>query len=620
MTLDKSTIGKEKAISKLLMATGAVAFAEPDASIAPTIEPNDSDFSSQWHHQTIGSPLAWNNITAPTDLSAVRVCVLDTGVDTDHPDLAANLVLPGYNAPLQQAGSVEDAHGHGTGTAGVIGAVGNNGIGVSGMVWDIDILPVQINISNTNSSAYISDMAVGISWCADQGAKVANLSYGGAQYATISDAAQYLRDRGGLLFMSAGNSGTFHDTTAFPDYSSFVIVGATNQSDTKSSFSEYGPYIDLTAPGESIRTTYINASYISYSGTSFSSPLTAGLGALVYAVNPSFTPQEVENILFSTAKDIGVAGDDDTYGHGRIDANAAIVAALNYVVTPNEPPVVNATATPISGIAPLDVLFDGSTSTDDGSIVTYAWNFGDGSSTNDINPAHTYMNAGTYSATLTLTDNLGLQTTSSAITITVNPDPSVLVAPSNLSASVNTNNITLAWSDNSGNETGFVIERAKKRKGKFNFSTVATTASDISTFTDTVTQTGNYRYRVKAINDATSTTYTNTLTVTVDTIGNTPDPEPGTLVAPVLSQSVNGKTVTLLLSHTCPDGETCSYSIERGDSKVKGQINFSPYARSDSSLLTESITELRGTYYYRVKANTVSEASDFSNVVSTRIR
>lgn len=518
--------GRELVLSKLIKATGAVEFAEPDALIEPTLTPNDSGFSSQWHHQTIHSPLAWDSITAPENVESARVCVLDTGVDTDHPDLVDNLVLPGYNARLQVAGNVEDAHGHGTGTAGVIGAVGNNGIGVSGVAWDIDIIPVQINISDDDSRAYISDMATGIRWCADQGAKVANLSYGGAQYQTIADAAQYLRDKGGLLFMSAGNAGTYHDTTEFPDYSSFVVVGSTDKNDEKSSFSEYGPYVDLAAPGESILTTYLDARYVNYSGTSFSSPMTAGVGALIYAVNPNFTPDEVENILFNSATDLGNTGEDDLYGHGRVDAGAAVQAALDSGDTPNQPPVANATATPVSGIVPLEVNFDGSNSYDEGEIVSYVWNFGDGSSASGMSATHLYTQEGIYSATLTVKDDQGAETTSNAITIQVEPNNTIFNAPSNLTAAVEGANVNLTWEDNANSETGFVIERAVKVRRKYRYSVLATVPSDTVSYIDTVTQTGDYLYRVKAINETTSTDYSNEVSVTVDTLDEGTDPQP----------------------------------------------------------------------------------------------
>ncbi len=343
----KNIKGFEKVFSRQLMDTGAVKFAEPDVSIPPTATPNDSGYDLQWHHPKINSPTAWDNTTGPDNLDTVKVCVLDTGVDTDHPDLMENLLLPGYNAYLKQDGNVEDALGHGTGTAGVIGAMGNNDLGVAGMAWDISIIPVKINYTDEGEKAgyaYISDMAVGIEWCADQGVKVANLSYGGAQYATIDEAAQYLRDQGGLLFMSSGNDGTENSIDDFPDYTSFVVVGATDDADVKSSFSEFGAYVDIVAPGEDIATTYLNGEYIYYTGTSFSSPMTAGLAALIYAVNPDFTPEKVEDYLFYTAVDLGDIGDDDVYGHGRIDAGTAIVAAVagtdpttpNYTITPKE--------------------------------------------------------------------------------------------------------------------------------------------------------------------------------------------------------------------------------------------------------------------------------------------
>jgi len=328
--------GQEKLFSKHLVETGAVKFALPDASVPHDLIPDDSYYDSQWHHAVIGSPAAWD-ITQGTD--SVKVCVLDTGVDTDHPDLVDNL-LPGYNTasylsdestpnPFYHTDYVEAVLGHGTGTAGTLGAVGNNGIGVAGVAWDIGIVPVKINYDDIDSYAYYSDMIDGIRWCADQGVKVANLSYGGAQNSGIAEAAQYLRERGGLLFMSAGNDGIYNNITEYPDYTSFVAVGATDGSNSKADFSEYGPFVDIVAPGVYIRTTYLNGSYVDYSGTSFSAPMAAGLAALIYSINPQFTPSEVENIIFNTAVDLGDEGDDDLYGHGRINVFASLEAAVN---------------------------------------------------------------------------------------------------------------------------------------------------------------------------------------------------------------------------------------------------------------------------------------------------
>jgi len=615
----KNIKGLERAFSKQLIDTGAVTFAEPDVSVPHAAIPNDTLYNSQWHHTTLNSPLAWDHTTGADGLDAVKICVLDTGVDTDHPDMIGNLLLPGYNAYLELDGNVEDAHGHGTATSGLIGAVGNNGLGVTGMAWDINIVPVQINISDTNSNAYISDMAVGITWCADQGGKVANLSYGGAQYTTIDTAAQYLRDSGGLLFMSAGNAGTYNSIETYPDYTSFVIVGATTSLDERSSFSEYGPYVDVVAPGSSVYTTTIGG-YASWSGTSFSSPITAGLAALIYSVNPNFTPAEVENTIFSTAVDLGISGDDDEYGHGRIDAGAAVSAAMEGFGTPNIPPVAVASSNLINGAAPLEVLFDGSGSTDeDGTITSYIWNFGDGSTGSGVTATHTYLVDGNFDATLTVIDDGNAQTTSSPVSIVVTPSLSSVEAPSNLAATVDGSSVSLNWIDNSSNATGFDIYRAQKIRGKYNYALLHTVTSN--SYTDTGMDLGDYRYKIQAKgiynNETIYSDFSNEVSVTIET--SLPvEPDPGTLPAPILSASISGLNVTLTLSHDCPIGSNCTYYIERGE-KVRATISFSQISSGSAStyIITEAST---GTYYYRVYATDDTSQSDYSNTVSARLK
>jgi len=425
--------------------------------------------------------------------------------------------------------------------------------------------------------------------------------------------------------MSAGNSGTYNDSTEFPDWASFVIVGATDEGDAKSSFSEYGPYIDIVAPGSNIVTTGIdssgNAGYYYMSGTSFSSPLAAGLGALVFAVDPSFTPDQVESILSSTAVDLGEAGDDDVFGKGRIDAASAIALAFESINTLNEAPLAVATSSATTGTAPLDIQFDGSGSSDDGTIVSYGWNFGDANSAEGMNVSHTYTTAGTYSVVLTVTDNDGVSSSAEPIVITIEEDTSSeVLAPSGLSASANANTVTLNWKDNSINETGFVIERAKRKGRGYVFGPIATTAVNISSYEDVVAETGDYKYRIKAIGETSESSYTAEVLVKVNSIATEPDPEPdpGTLTAPTLSSSVSQKDVALSWSDDCTDGD-CSYMIERGDSKVRGNVNFTLLTSVTSK--TYTITETSGTYYYRVKAQDINgNMSDYSNEVSARVK
>jgi PKD repeat protein len=182
--------------------------------------------------------------------------------------------------------------------------------------------------------------------------------------------------------------------------------------------------------------------------------------------------------------------------------------------TPNVPPTAVISATPTSGTAPLTVTFSGSGSSDsDGSINSYSWVFGDGASASGVNVTHTYSTAGSYAAKLTVTDNRGA-TASSTATITVSPDPSVIAAPSNLTASSPARgSVNLTWRDNSANETGFQIERAA---GTTSFVLVGTVPANTTTWSETVNR-GTYNYRVRAVNATTgvNSAYSNTAQIRV---------------------------------------------------------------------------------------------------------
>ncbi|BBP46965.1 hypothetical protein THMIRHAS_23380 [Thiosulfatimonas sediminis] len=567
--------GREIAIANLLKHSGYVEFAEPDYAIAPTLQPNDSNYANQWHHQTVNSPQAWETTTGNHN---VLVGVCDTGFDVNHPDLAGNLRTDlAYNA---QDGSnyIFDANGHGTGTAGTLGAVGNNSTGVAGINWDVDIIPIRIAISDNNSSAYISTMANCIEYAADQGARIVNLSYGGIQYETINAAAQYLRDRNGLLFMSAGNDG--QEFADYPDFTSFVGVGATDQNNNRASFSSWGNYVDVTAPGVSILTTYPNNRYVNYSGTSFSAPLTAGVAALMVAANPTITPEQIEQGLFSTATDIGDEGEDNVFGHGLVNAAAAVNYAANighvsppeakitanqtslpfgnafafdarnsldsdgmivsyqwslgdgttssldhfnhtydaagvYQVTltvtdndglsdsssimvqvTNEAPVAEISVDSQSGSVPLTVNFNAQNSFDnDGEIIDYAWNFGDGNSDTGSSTSHTYTGVGEFTAILTVTDNAGAQSNTSVLIRVQGEETINISAPSSLRASVRRSRVSLSWRDNSKNEDGFYLHRYDASSGEL----LQTTTLDANTtrYND-YPENGNYLYQVQA--------------------------------------------------------------------------------------------------------------------------
>lgn len=320
----------EEALALRLMQTGAVEWAEPDYEVEAIGTSTDPLFAQQWWHWDVHSPAAWD---LTTGLSSVIVAVCDTGVQGTHPDLAANLLLPGYNTYLNNT-YTEDTVGHGTMVAGIIGAPGNNGLGVAGLAWNIKLLPIRITYADGVGSAYLSDMAEGLSYAADRGAKVINCSFSGYSSSTIETAAKYARGKGAVICFAAGNS-ALNLSVGYLDSTNIIVVGATTAADALASWSNYGLPIDLVAPGENITTTYPGSSYATASGTSFASPVAAGLAALVFSINPGLAPVEVERILKSTTRDLGVAGDDNIYGAGLVQADAAVLLATKIIAAPS---------------------------------------------------------------------------------------------------------------------------------------------------------------------------------------------------------------------------------------------------------------------------------------------
>ena len=321
-------------IKSKLLSNPLIDFVEEDFRIPPSIIPNDQYYSSEWHLEKISAPEAWDISKGDSN---IIIAVLDSGVDPNHPDLSSKL-LQGYNF-YDNNYNTTDVYGHGTKVAGVAAALTNNVIGVSSIGWQCSILPLRV--TDTNGYAYSSLLAKALIYAADRGAKVAVISFAIFGGSMISDAAKYFMDKGGLVIAAGGNDNTYHSD---PDNPYIISVSATTSSDSRASFSSYGPYIDLSAPGSGIYTTIRGGSYGSVSGTSFSAPLTAGLAALIFSANPSLNPIQVEQIMKSTAVDLGDPGYDVYYGYGRIDALRALAQASNLVIYKDtEPPSVTIT-------------------------------------------------------------------------------------------------------------------------------------------------------------------------------------------------------------------------------------------------------------------------------------
>ncbi|HRX86283.1 MAG TPA: S8 family serine peptidase [Phycisphaerae bacterium] len=289
-----------------------------DAQLAP----DDPRFADQAPLEVIGLPDAWE---ISTGSDSVLVAVLDTGVYAGHADLAGR-TLAGRNTFDRSADS-SDVFGHGTLVAGVLGAASDNGTGVAGVDWESQILAVRVaNAAGRASSAAI---ASGIVWAVNRGARVINVSFAPLQAdGLVLRAARHAYASGALVFISAGNDGKYSTARGSREA---VFVGATDDSDALAGFSSTGPFVDLTAPGVAIWSTTHEGDYRAVSGTSFASPIAAGVAALVWSARPELRPVTVERLLRDTAVDLGAAGRDDTYGAGRVDAAAALAAARDII-------------------------------------------------------------------------------------------------------------------------------------------------------------------------------------------------------------------------------------------------------------------------------------------------
>jgi hypothetical protein len=317
----------EGELAGVLMATGDYQFVEPNWVLYPlATTPNDPDFSASWQHTRMQSTLAWDITTGSPD---VIVAVCDSGVDQDHPDLAAALV-PGYNAVNNLAqvngGQVDAINGHGTFVAGCAAAIGNNARGVVGAGWNLKIMPVRVS-NNAAGTANQFDLTEGARWAAANGAKAINVSYSGANNGSNDVAALDVKLLGGLLLWASGNDGAFVGGI-FPH---LTIVGSTTSSDAKSGFSNFGTAVDITAPGSGVRSTTNGGGYGNGSGTSYACPMATGVAAMIFSANPNLAPDDVQDVLYTSSDDLGTPGYDQNFGWGRVNTFKAVTQALTYV-------------------------------------------------------------------------------------------------------------------------------------------------------------------------------------------------------------------------------------------------------------------------------------------------
>jgi subtilisin family serine protease len=436
-----------------------VEFAELDELLpVESITTNDPLITSQWHLPKIAANSAWQSATG----AGTIIAILDTGVDASHPDLAGQLV-PGWNMYDNNA-DTSDVYGHGTPVAGTAAAAGNNATGVASVSWGARIMPVRI--AGPDGYASLSTIAQGLTWAVDNGARVANISYSASGSSTVRSAADKMRAKGGVVVVSAGNTGAATNGT---QSDSLIVVSATGSTDARASWSSYGADVDLAAPGVNIYTTARGGSYANKNGTSFAAPVVAGVAALIKSLRPDFTAAQIEAALTSTALDLGTNGKDQYYGHGRVNAGAAVLAAAGAVAADTTPPkaaiaapvggtvsgsvTVSASASDNVGVTRVELLANGKlVGTDTSAPFSFAWDsktVTNGSATLSVIAYDGAGNSGLSAPVAVTVSN----TTTGTVTATDTKAPRVAILSPASGAKVKNNvNVSASGTDESGLE------------------------------------------------------------------------------------------------------------------------------------------------------------------------
>ncbi|WP_261133522.1 S8 family peptidase [Bacillus sp. Marseille-Q3570] len=307
-------VGNVEAAVKALEKNPNVEYAEPNYSFKVNWTPNDTYYSGyQYGPQNTDTPRAWDIARGS---SGQEIAVLDTGVDYYHPDLDGKTIR-GYDF-VDNDWTPTDLNGHGTHVAGTAAAETNNGQGVAGMAPNTKILAVRV--LDANGSGSLADIADGIRYAADAGAEVINLSLGcDCSTTTLQNAVNYAWNQGSVLVAAAGNDGV--STTFEPaSYSNVIAVAAVDRYDSLASFSNYGSWVDVAAPGVDIASTYPNNGYVYMSGTSMASPHVAGLAGLLAGQGRSNS--QIRAAIENTADNI--SGTGYYFAHGRINSYDAV--------------------------------------------------------------------------------------------------------------------------------------------------------------------------------------------------------------------------------------------------------------------------------------------------------
>jgi thermitase len=275
---------------------------------------DDPRFGDQWGLTKARFPGAWNTTLGTVD---ERLAFVDSGIDSSHPDIGKIVAQHDF---VENNAVADDDYGHGTHIAGIAGALTSNGTGVAGGCPECGLLVAKV--MNAEGLATDANVVAGINWSVTNGADVINLSLGGPRKSTALQMAINGAAKNAVVVAAAGNEGTTR--RQYPAaYSAAIAVSATTEKNKLAGFSSHGSWVDLAAPGTHILSTYPGGGYVKMSGTSMSTPFVSALAGLL-ASQGIYTVDQIRHRMEATAADLGPAGVDPYYGHGRIDADRAV--------------------------------------------------------------------------------------------------------------------------------------------------------------------------------------------------------------------------------------------------------------------------------------------------------
>lgn len=539
----------EDAVIALGKLRGIVEYAEPDFVVrAGAVVPNDPSFGQLWGMSNTGQTVNADPGVAGADIRATDawgvttgdanfvVAIIDSGTQLDHPDLAANIwtnagEIAGNGIDDDANGYVDDVRGwdffsidndptdggHGTHTAGTVGAVGNNGIGVAGVAWNCKLMALRF-LGPTGG--FTSDAILAVQYVTRKNVKVSNNSWGGGGFSqALYDAIGASRTVGHVFVASAGNNGANSDTTpSYPaayNLDNIISVAATDNNDARASFSNFGATsVDIGAPGVNTYSTYGATGYAFLNGTSMAGPHVAGVAALVYIQNPTWTYTQVRSRILSTSRPVpGLSGLCVTGGV----LNAA--AALGIMAPPvNTAPVVGITS-PTAGstfTAGTAVTFTGTAQDTQDGVLTASMTWSSSLQGQiGVGGSFTVTNlvVGSHVITARAVDSAGLATSVTRSITVANPVAPTI--PSNLAVTRSGTTVTVSWRDRSTNETGFEVRRERNVGGLWGSEVVYSLAPNSTRLVQSAVPAGQYRYAVRAVNGPVGSAWTAWRTITV---------------------------------------------------------------------------------------------------------